>query len=120
MLKTNCKKAKENLRNYCLESSIDYLTENYGFSVTEENIYSIIKDVYRIETYSNSQKRYVMDFETWSQGLPCGGLFDYYLSSAVDTLANILEETEDERNRYSEAEAETMLTRLIYRETLKA
>ena len=58
-------------------------------------------------------------FEDYAAGLPLGGLFDYYLHSAIDTLGDILEESEAEREKYSEEEAEKMLTRLIYREMIK-
>ena len=120
MLKTNSKKAKKNLVRYCVDSSIDYLTDNYGYDdVSEATIYGIIREVYHHEIWSEPQRRYVSSFEQWAQGLPCGGLFDYYLRDAVGTLGDILEETEEERNRYSEAEAEIMLTRLIKREVFR-
>lgn len=120
MLRTNSKKAKENLKKYCIESSIDYLEENYGYTVTEKNIYSIIKEVYNIETWDRIRNRHCMTFETWAGGLPCGGLFDYYLHDAIGTAGKILEETEEERNRYTETEAENLMTALIKREVIKA
>jgi hypothetical protein len=39
----------------------------------------------------------------------------YYNRSAITDLGDILEETEDERNRYTESQAEKLLTKLIYR-----
>lgn len=60
-------------------------------------------------------------FERWAQGLPSAFNFDYYLGGqAVDDLGNILEETEEERNRFSYQQAEETLTRLIYREVKKS
>jgi hypothetical protein len=44
---------------------------------------------------------------------PCGY---YYNRSAVDDLGAILEQSEREKAQYSEAEAENLLTHLIYRE----
>lgn len=120
MLRTNSKEAKKNLAKYCVESSIDYLAENYGYTnINPSTIYGIIREVYHTEAFSKSQNRYVMPFEQWAQGLPCGGLFDYYLHDAVDTLGDILEETEEERNRYSESKAESALTRLIMQEVFR-
>lgn len=43
----------------------------------------------------------------------------YYNRSAVDDLGAILEETAEEKARYSEAQAETLLTSLIYRELVR-
>ena len=56
----------------------------------------------------------------WCSGLP--GVLDtcyYYNRSAVDDLGAILEETDEERARYTEEQAEKMLTTLIYRELKK-
>ena len=43
----------------------------------------------------------------------------YYNRSAVDDLAGILEETDAEKARYNEQDAEKLLTSLIYRELMK-
>ena len=60
-------------------------------------------------------------FKDWAQGLALGGLFCYYYNrSAKDDLGAILEESEAEKAKYTEQEAEEMLTRLIYRELEKA
>ena len=59
-------------------------------------------------------------FKDWAQGLALGGLFCYwYNRPAVDDLGAILEETEEEKARYTERQAEEMLTRLIYRTLTK-
>ena len=127
MLKTTTKKAKENIKKYVIDSSSDYLMYDYGYNEKEvkENIYSIIKECF-IDEKVKFDLRYkagrisLQDlFEDYAQGLPLGGLFDYYLHNAVDTLGDILEESEEERNKYSEEEAEKMLTRLIFREMIK-
>lgn len=56
-------------------------------------------------------------FKEWAQGLSCCGLFDYYYHpEAREILGDILEETEEERNKYTEEQAEELLTNLIYRE----
>ena len=43
----------------------------------------------------------------------------YYNRSAVYDLGAILEETAEEKARYNEAQAETLLTSLIYRELVR-
>ena len=56
-------------------------------------------------------------FVDWCQGLPSAlDTLYYYNRSAVDDLAAILEETEEEKAKYTEAQAEEILSRLIYRE----
>ena len=60
-------------------------------------------------------------FTDWAQGLP--SVLDccyYYNRSAVDDLGAILEETDAEKARYSEQQAENLLSYLIYRELVKA
>lgn len=59
-------------------------------------------------------------FEEWAAGLP--SILDtcyYYNRSAVDDLGAILEETDSEKARYTEQQAETRLTYLIYRELVR-
>ena len=59
-------------------------------------------------------------FRDWAQGLPTAlNTCYYYNVSAVNLLADWLEETESEKEKYSESEAEEMITRLIYRELIK-
>ena len=43
----------------------------------------------------------------------------FYNRSAVDDLGEILEETDEEKAKYNERQAEDLLTWLIYRELLK-
>lgn len=44
---------------------------------------------------------------------------DIFLGSAVDWLADILEETEEEKDRYTEEKAESTACYLLYRELTK-
>jgi len=56
-------------------------------------------------------------FEYWAKGLSGCGMFDYwYFGNAREIVAEILEETEEEKNKYTEEAAADLLTRLIYRE----
>lgn len=131
MLKTNSKKAKENLKKYIMEYSkpsfIDYL--NYeknsilkidSFSDRCKYLYNRFKEEYCNEWNIKQYKSYQEVFNQWTRGLPVGGLFCYwYNREAKDDLQMILEETEQEKNRYTEEQAEILLTNLIYREILR-
>lgn len=125
MLRTNSKAAKANIIEY-IKQDQDYIEESYNY--TPENDNELLASVYGIflseKTNELQRSNYINQFEifkSWAQGLALGGLFCYYYNrSAVDDLGNILEETEEERNKYSEAQAEEMLTKLIYREIVKA
>lgn len=136
MLKSNSKKAMENIRNYILDnfdpenynpnfwSEIEYKRKNHSvplnrFSVAAHYIYSCFYD----EKVKHDKRRMTEQalFFEWCAGLP--SILDtcyYYNRSAVDDLSKVLEETEEEKARYTEAQAEERLTYLIYREIKKA
>ena len=129
MLKSNSKKAKENIRRYIL-NNYDY--EPYrGYTETAEpqtfaEVAAFILDTFRIEKYSRPQdyKYYHYNefaaFADWAAGLPSAlDCCYYYNRSAVDDLAEILEETDEEKAKYTEQQAEERLTSLIYRELIK-
>lgn len=122
MLKTNSKKARENIQQYIIDN---FTPENctdekiYGF----ENVAAFILKTFRTEKYSEKAdfKYYhnneAAAFADWCAGLP--SVLDtcyYYNRSAVDDLGTILEEAETEKKRFTEQEAETRLTYLIYAE----
>lgn len=125
MLKTNSKKARENIQQYIIEN---FSPENYtdetitGF----ENIATFILNTFRSEKYNckedfkyyNNQE--ALAFKDWCAGLP--SVLDtcyFYNRSAVEDLGNILEETKTEKARYTEEKAESALTALIYTELLR-
>jgi hypothetical protein len=125
MLKTNSKKAKENIRQYIIDG---FTPENYtdeeitGFN----NISKYILKTFRNEKYSTKEdfnyyhNNELTAFFDWCQGLP--SLIDtcyYYNRSAVTDVAKILEQTETEAARYTEEQAEQLLTNLIYKELLR-
>lgn len=130
MLKTNSRAARENLQRYITESAGDYLQERAAYDGKEIDLssfhdvaaalYETFCNEYRPECETRRRIPENVSFCNYAQGLPCGGLFTYYLHSAVSDLENILEETETERNRFTETDAENMLTTLIYREIKKA
>lgn len=126
MLKTNSKKACENIRAYIMEN---FNGENYGIEKPEtfSEVARIILNTFQEEIFCNENaKRYYhyneqRAFFDWCAGLP--SLLDtcyYYNRSAVDDLGAILEESEEEKGKYSEEQAESLLTWLIYRELKKA
>ena len=125
MLKTNNKKARENVRNYIIAG---FTPEGYTDNPPQEfpEIARFILATFRKEQYSTVEDfRYYRNnelaaFADWCAGL--AGVLDtcyYYNRSAVDDLGAILEETEEEKARYTESQAEELLTNLIYRELTK-
>ena len=118
MLKSNSKKARENLQAYILKNwNIEEGEENR----TKEETYCIIKAAFIKAAYSTEYEKResrAAAFTGWLQGLPrCLG--DFMLNCAVDTLGDILEETETERKRFTETAAENKLTAMIYNEIFK-
>lgn len=120
MLKTNSKKARENIRSYITSN---FTPGNYGRDAAEFETFGDVA-AFILETF-RSEKRYERGpecavFADWCSGLPSAlDTCYYYNRSAVKDLGDILEETETERNCYNETEAEKLLTSLIYRELLK-
>ena len=129
MLRTNSKAAREAVRAYILED-LDYLEERFP-----ERTFETFEDAARAiwEAFESEEKHYLTDphwrrrmtaqdvFEEWASGLALGGLFLYYYSvSAVDLLGDILQETPEERGKYTEQQAERLLTYLIFSEVSKA
>ena len=126
MLRSNSKKAIENIKKYIvdhfdcsghdLEKEPETFPEIARFILAtcwEEKRYSAPERFGKIPTQET--------FIDWCQGLP--SVLDtcyYYNRSAVTDLGDILEETEAERNKFSEQDAERMLSCLIYRELTKA
>ena len=125
MLKTNSKKARENIRAYIMEN---FSAESYTKTPPETwpEIARFILETFRSEKYNciNDYRYYHMNeyaaFFDWCAGLP--SLLDtcyFYNRSAVKDLTVILEETETESGKYDESDAEKLLTALIYRELKK-
>lgn len=122
MLKTNSKKARENIRNYIMNN---FTPDGYTETPPEtwHDVAQFIFDTFRENKYYSMEyirahKMSLQDvFIDWCSGLP--SILDtcyYYNRSAVDDLAAILEETESEKARYTESDAEKMLSILIYME----
>lgn len=128
MLRTNSKAAREAVRAYILED-LGYLEERYPERTFEtfEDAARAIWEAFEEEkpyTDQNAARRGMSRqdvFESWARGLALGGLFLYYYNvSAVDLLGDILQETPEERSKYTEQDAERLLTYLIYSVVTKA
>ena len=92
-----------------------YNVEKENFSCVAHAIYECL---YMEKIKYNNQKLSNYEyFKDWMQGLCNMVNSDYYCNvSAVDLLAEWLEETEEDKKRFTEAQAEEKITWLLYRE----
>ena len=134
MLRTNEKKVNEKVKNYIIEHFRDFQLENQTYeydhihtieSVNADNyteVCNAINCIFFCEMLENDKRwnagrlSRVDAFVNWCQGLPAALDCDYYLHSAVDLLGEWLEETEEEKKKFSEQQAETRITQILYRE----
>lgn len=122
MLRTNSKQARQNIQQYIM-NYFDGTNFEIETPETFTQTAAVIMAAFRKEKpaeggYSrmSEQER----FEDWASGLPSILNCCYYWNrSAVDDLGAILEETEQEKARYTEQDAEKLLTYLIYRELVR-
>lgn len=136
MLKTNSKAARENIRAWIMDNSsfeietpagtFENVTYN-DFPTTARAAWDCFINEYMRDDH---QRRYNLRmYKTWQEcfiqwlhGLPSAIDSAAYMlgcDSAKNTLAAILEETDAERDRYSETDAERFMSYLIYREVSK-
>lgn len=132
MLKTNSKIVRDRIRKMIIESVVNYVECERKYidaryqSITAESPFEEIAN-FVIVTFQaeklNLDLRYKARriskydiFEDWQQGLNSVLPNNYYLESAIDILGDILEQSAEKRNQYTEAQAEQTLTRLIFRE----
>lgn len=118
MLRTNSKQAIKNLRAYIMDSwNLEPEEQGRTWAETQEAIIESFKQQAYSSEYDRRQNRQEA-FKNWLAGLP-KGLGDFYLCQAVKDLGNILDQTEAERNKYSEDQACNTLSYLIYREVMQ-
>lgn len=122
MLKTTTNAARENVRRYIMEH---FDASGYTDNPPEDwpGIARFIMDCFHDEKCKHDNRynagrisKHDLFFD-WCQGLP--SVLDtcyYYNRSAVDDLGLILEETPEEKARFSESQAEKQLTHIIYME----
>ena len=121
-LKTNSKKALDGIRLYILENADSSNYDGRAFSDWKDAA-RFIYECFRSEKAGDAYFRFRPEyeaFEDWASGLPSS--FDFcfwYNRSAVDDLGAILEETDEEKARFSESDAERLLTKLIYNQIRK-
>lgn len=113
-LKSNSKTARQNVQRYIMDG---FTPENYEIETPDTfgGVARVIMAIFNAEKPAlggyarmTEQQRFI----DWAQGLP--SILDtcyYYNRSAVDDLKQILGES-----RYTEEQAEQILTNLIYRE----
>lgn len=135
MLRTNSKKVYEKIDNYIIDTAKEYIQDQYtdsngAYYINDRymnieminDLFAVILDIFSQEYLKHNKQyltgrvsRYAM-FKEWASGLALGSTFLYYYNvSAVDLLGDILEQTTEERNKYTEEQAEELTTQLIYR-----
>lgn len=128
MLRTNSKKAIENLKKWIVDNfNIDAVNKDDIIDGNDFN--SIATMIYKsfcrcLWNCREDFARFKSEQNAWEYcmaGLPSFlGTYKYYCGGgAIDVLGDILEQTEEERNRYTEAEAEKCMTYLLYRTVKK-
>lgn len=138
MLKTNSKEARNRIKNFIIDNvyPFDYdgheelkaiLTEEADRDSHSEQAWTLTRNAVNevfYDEYLKHDNRYKVGriskqelFSDWCYGLPSFLDCDFvYRLSAVEVLGDLLEETEAERNRYTEEEAEKCLIYLMFRE----
>lgn len=146
MLKTNNKVFLQKIDAYILDSVNDWFidNENYLSIIENEKLKKALKEKdkkilslrvlksFYIQSLhfdphvkkSLSDYRYSINlyeyFEKWCSGLPSIlNCCYYYNVSAVNLLGDMLEQTTEQRNRFSECESEKALTGIIWNRLLK-
>ena len=120
MLRTNSKKVREKIRVYIQEGfDPEYCDSNPG--TYPEICRAILAEFQRVKGHEFSRRVSRQElFEDYLQGLPSilNSMY-YYNVSAVDLVGGILEETKEEREKFTESQAAHLMTYLIYSELLK-
>ena len=116
MLKTNSKAVREKIQHF-INTHVDfsgYVLEKRPETVAEINkaIYACFLFESRFAGIPNEEERFI----DWCSGLPSVLECSYYYNSAIEMLGDILEETQEERTKYSESQAERLFSYLIYKE----
>lgn len=134
MLKTNTKQVSNKVENYIIsnfknlqqeqpEYKYDHLhtiasvnADNYAEVCNAIN-YIFFCELLEHDCRWNAGRLTRYDaFTEWCQGLPAALNCKYYLHSACDLLGEWLEETEEEKKKFTERQAEEKITYLLYRE----
>ena len=125
MVKTNSKIARDNIRAYISSNFGAWVLEDQGkktpvdFSGIASAIYADYKRYISNDNYYHGRENADTFFE-YTSILPSILECDFRLCQAKPILMNILQETEQEAEKFSETQAEKLLSDLIYREICKA
>ena len=121
MIKTNSAKARQGIREYILENYCPEGYDEYGETTSLKQIAANILSCFYDENVRYDSRKMIFEdlFMEWMYGLPTILHADFILTSAKDVLGDILEESQEERDRFTETQAEEMLTRLIWGELLR-
>lgn len=124
-LKTNSKKAINNIRAYIMDNFGGWYFEDVhgekapvDFKGICMAIYSDYRRYISNDNYYHGKENQETFFE-YTGILPSMFNCSFRLHSAVNDLSVILEQTEQEAERYEEDQAEKVLSNLIYREIKK-
>ena len=123
MLKTNAKKVREKVQAYIMADVINYVNENdLKQPANFKECAVLVLDIFKCEKIKHDKRKLLPYdyFVEWLQGGALYWLGDYYVDvSAVELVGGWLEQTEQERAKYSESDAEKLATYLIWRELTK-
>nr|DAW38309.1 MAG TPA: hypothetical protein [Caudoviricetes sp.] len=131
MLKTNSKEVMNRIKKVIMDSyeaAEEYYTFDGSTMKTEYNdICKDIMNMFYIEKlqFDNRYKAGRISksdlFMDWMQGLPSAFPVsnDIFLSSAVDFLGDLLDETETEKEKFTDEQAEKRSVYLLFRELEK-
>ena len=129
MLKTNSRQVKERVNNYLFNNFLDYEEKGAretGRSIDDVKNYIVCACLseklgtrrHHLESMKAHGFNSLYDlFKNWMQGLP--GVLDagyYYNCSAVELVGDLLEQTKQERVKYTENQAEELMTLLLYKQ----
>lgn len=116
MLKINSNAVREKIQDF-INTHVDF--SGYDLEKTPETVAEINKaifDCFLSETKFSRILNERVRFIDWCSGLPTVLDCAFYYNSAVEMLSDILEETQTERAKYKEADAERLFAYLIYKE----
>lgn len=119
MLRSTNKKVLDKIRKYIIDG-VDHeyfgLEADPDFKTACKLILQACQNEKRYCRYNNDYEM----FKDWAQGLPTAFNTSYYYNvSAVDLLADWLEETDSEKAKFEESATEEKITWLLYRELRK-
>lgn len=123
MYRTNSKFVKIAVRNYIFEhASFEGYDQQPANAASFHDVAHTIRDIFRAEFRYNRTPSEYAGLIDWMRGLPSA--LDttpiLYRGSALDVVGSWLDQTETERSKYTETQAEDLALHLIARELLNA